>query len=159
MGGGRTLMRKREAWLFPLYDFFNRVNARIFETFAKWPAGSTSLAFASGWCYFGKRGEGLPVIPTKAFVVAENGLFKKCRAQGWEGMVVHAGAKARCGVWCDLPGFAHRACPEETAWAAFGLGAQMYFLSSVHQNLEHLGLQISSDNWMLQMFLPSGAAL
>lgn len=41
MGGGRTLMRKREAWLFPLHDFFNRVNARIFETSAKWPAGST----------------------------------------------------------------------------------------------------------------------
>lgn len=40
----------------------------------------------------------LPVIPTKVFVVAENGLFKKCGAQGREGMVVHAGAKARCGV-------------------------------------------------------------
>lgn len=49
-------------------------------------------------CYFGKRDEGLPVIPTKAFVVSENGLFKICRAQGLEGMVVHAGAKARCGV-------------------------------------------------------------
>lgn len=41
-------MRKREAWLSPLHDFFKGVSARIFETFAKWPAGSTSLAFASG---------------------------------------------------------------------------------------------------------------
>lgn len=91
-------MRKREVWLFPLHDSFNRVNARIFETFAKWPSDSTSLAFASARCYFEKRDEGLPVIPTKVFVVAENGLCKKCGVQGREGMVVHAGAKARCGV-------------------------------------------------------------
>ena len=96
---GTTLMRNREAWLFPLHDSFNGVTARIFETFAKWPVGSTSLAFASAWRYFGKRDEGLPVIPTKAFVVAENGLFKKCRVQGWEGMVAHAGVQARCVVW------------------------------------------------------------
>lgn len=66
---------------------------------AKWPAGSTSLAFASGWRYFGKRDAGLPVIPTKAFVVAESGLVKTCGVQGWEGVVVHAGSKARCVVW------------------------------------------------------------
>ena len=76
----RELMRKREAWLFSLHDFFFKgVSARIFETFAKWPAGPTSLAFASGRRYFGKRDEGLPVIPTKAFVMAENGLLEKCR--------------------------------------------------------------------------------
>lgn len=78
--------------------FFKGVSARIFETFAKWPAGPTSLAFASGLRYFGKRDEGLPVIPTKAFVMAENGLLEKCRVQGGEGVVVHAGAKARCVV-------------------------------------------------------------
>lgn len=38
------------------------------------------------------------MIPTKTFVVAESGLFKECRVQGREGMVVHAGAKARCVV-------------------------------------------------------------
>lgn len=92
-------MRKWEAWLFPLHDSFNGVSARIFETFAKWPAGSTPLAFASGWRYFGKRDEGLPVIPTKAFVVAENGLLKTCRVQGREVVEVHAGSKARCVVW------------------------------------------------------------
>lgn len=52
-------------------------SARIFETFAKWPAGSNFLAFASALRYFGKRDECLPADPTKGFVVAEEGLFKK----------------------------------------------------------------------------------
>lgn len=67
------------------------------------------------------------MIPTRVFVVAEHGLFKKCRVQGREGVVVHSGAKASCVV--GSAGFAHRACPEESTWAAFGLGAQMCFLS------------------------------
>ena len=115
-------------------------------------SGSTSLAFASGWRYFGKRDEGLPVIPTKAFVVGRwqrMACWKKCRVPGWEGEAVHAGAKARCVAWsgfCSLSLFS----PEETTWVAFGSVAQMCFLLSV-QNLQHIGLRVSSDNWVLQV--------
>lgn len=45
------------------------------------------------------------MIPTKAFVGAENGLFKKCRVQGWEGWQFMPGHKP--DVECDLPGSAH----------------------------------------------------
>lgn len=140
---GETLIRKWEAWLFFLYDSFSGVSARIFETFAKWPAGSTSLALASGWRYFGKREEGLPVIPTKAFVVAENGLLKTGGGRAereWKPMLGQKPA-----VWCDLLGCARPACPKETMWTAFQLGAQMCFLLP-RQSWEHIGPQISSDN-------------
>lgn len=57
------------------------------------------------------------------------------------------------GIWVLLT----EAFPEETIWAAFGLGAQMNFLLSV-QDLEHIGPQISSGNWVLQVFLLTWAA-
>lgn len=38
------------------------------------------------------------MIPTKALALAANGLMETCRVRGREGVVVHAGAKARCVV-------------------------------------------------------------
>lgn len=52
------------------------------------------------------------------------------------------------GIWALLT----EASPEETTWAAFALRAQMCFLLSA-QSLEHLGPQMSSGDWVLQVFL------
>lgn len=160
-GERETLMRKREAWLFPLHDSFNGVRARIFETFAKWPAGSTSLAFASGWRYFGKRDEGLPVIPTKAFAVVGNGLLKTCRVQGWEG-----GSGSSCWVKSQMCGVIFWALltepvprrPRGLPLDVGGRREKMCFLLPV-LNLEHVGPEISYDDWVLQMFLLTRAIL
>ena len=60
------------------------------------------------------------MIPTKAFVVAENGLLKTGRGRAereWKPMLAQ-----KPDVWCDLLGCAGPACPEETTWAVFGLG-------------------------------------
>lgn len=81
--------------------------------------------------------------------MAENGLLKKMQSAGLRRRGSSCWGKSQmCSViWVLLtePFF-----PEETTWVAFGSVAQMCFLLSV-QNLQHIGLRVSSDNWVLQV--------
>lgn len=94
----RSLMRKREAWLFPLHDFSKGVSARIFETLAKWPVGSTSLLGLCLWLtLFWEKGWGPPCDSHQGTCDDWEWLVR-----GGEGVVVHAGAKARCVLGSGL---------------------------------------------------------
>lgn len=99
---------------------------------------------------FWEKGWGPPCDSHRSIRGGGEGLVeKKCRVLGSEGVVVHDGAKARCVAWsgfCSLSLF-----PEETTWVALGSVAQMCFLlSAQNSEREHLGLQVSSDRWVLQ---------
>lgn len=101
LGWGGTLMRKPlEAWLLPLHAFlmgsvpgYLKLLQNGLQAPPLWPLPLADVILGQGM-------RASLLIPTKVFVAAESGSFKKkCRVQGSEGVVVHAGAKARCSVW------------------------------------------------------------